>query len=77
MPATFNGMSFSGGGSYSTQKFVLQKGNGDLFCPAWINFKSKMKDYLFDCPSLVEKIDNKTYKKDDIWRIVEDYNKCQ
>lgn len=41
------------------------------------SFKNKTMDYFHDCPSLISKLKNKTYKKVDIKRIVDEYNTCQ
>jgi len=66
-----------GGGGIDAETFILQNNNDDLFEPRWLHFKKDMKEYLFDCPILVEKIDNKTYNIDDIDVIVRDYNKSK
>lgn len=38
------------------------------------NFKKAASDFFKDCPILVEKINNKEYKKDDIYNVVKFYN---
>ena len=38
------------------------------------SFKRSMKKYFKDCPSLVEKIDNKEFSKDEVLQVVEYYN---
>lgn len=63
--------------TYTTDKYILQKGKGELYRPNWITFKKDMKGYLSDCSSLVEKIDSRTYRSDDIEAIVQDYNNCK
>lgn len=56
------------------EKCVLQKGDGELKKPKVSTFKKDMADYLSDCPELVEKIQNKDFRKADIESIVEFYN---
>ena len=69
-----NGMA-TGGGSYTVEKEVLQKKNGQLYRPTWISFRKDMMDYISDCPSLVKKIDDRLYRSGDILQIVNDYNR--
>ena len=38
------------------------------------SFKKTAAEFFKDCPSIVEKIENKSYKKDDLEEIVKFYN---
>jgi hypothetical protein len=64
------------GNSGDVEIFTLQKKNGNLFRPRLRHFIEDMKEYLSDCPILIEKIDKKTYTIDSIDQIVKDYNSC-
>lgn len=39
-------------------------------------FKKKRREIFSDCPNLVDKIENKTYKADNLREIVEEFNQC-
>jgi hypothetical protein len=41
------------------------------------SFKKRAMEYFSDCPTLVAKLDNKDYVKDDVKEVVDEYNKCQ
>ncbi len=41
------------------------------------SFKNRAIEYFADCPSVVEKLEDKTYRKEDVMTLVEDYNACQ
>lgn len=58
----------------SYHKSIYQKEDGALMMPDGITFRSDMKNYLSECPLLVEKIENKNFKKDDGLNIVYFYN---
>lgn len=63
------------GYSNDVELIVLKKNGGELFKPSFTkSFKSDMKLYLSDCPSLIEKIENDIYNIDNIRQIVTDYN---
>ncbi len=62
------------GGSYTTQKYIMQKDNGYLFRTRWLSFRKDMMDYLSDCPSLAKKIDDRMYGNDDVEKIIDEYN---
>lgn len=64
----------SGGTYYTVEKYVLQKGNGALKRPKNLGFKNDMIAYFSDCPSLVEKIESKEFRKGDLEAIVAYYN---
>ena len=66
----------SSGYTYETEMHILQKKDGPLVrVRNEVNFRKEMSKYLSDCPELVKKIDQKQYRKDDIFLIVEEYNK--
>lgn len=64
----------TGGYSYSVERYILQKGNGELKRPKGLTFKKDMLEYFSDCPKLVEKIESKDFRKDDLESIVRFYN---
>lgn len=70
----FRYYSSSGYGNPSVASDILQKENEELFRIRFLFFKKDMVDYLSDCPELVRKIDEKTYKGNDIEQIVDLYN---
>ncbi len=53
---------------------ILQKNSGELFRPRIAFFRKDMCNYLSDCPGLAGKITDRTYKSEDMKRIVEEYN---
>lgn len=69
-----NGMA-TGGGSYTVEKYVMQKKGGQLYRAAWISFRKDMMDFISDCPALVKKIDDRQYRSGDVQLIVNDYNR--
>ena len=67
----------TGGSTYSVERFVLQKNNGSLVQPRWISFRKDMSKFFADCPELVQRIQDRDFKKGDLELIVQDYNqKC-
>lgn len=60
--------------SYTSNRYVLQKGIGDLVLYSKMNFKNEMPVFLKKCPDLVKLIQDKVYQKSDIERIVTYYN---
>ncbi|HSA05027.1 MAG TPA: hypothetical protein P5145_05495 [Tenuifilaceae bacterium] len=64
----------SGGASYSTDKYLLQKENGTIKWPKNLSFRKDMIQYFSDCPELAGKIEKKEFKKDDLDSIVRYYN---
>jgi hypothetical protein len=64
----------SGGYAYSVERYILQKENGELKRPKGLTFKKDMIDYFSDCPALVEKIESKDFRKNDLEFIVSFYN---
>lgn len=39
------------------------------------NFKSAMKEYFTNCPELIEKVEIEAFKNNEIWKVLEFYNK--
>lgn len=64
----------TGGYSYSVEKYILQKGDGELKRPKGLAFKKDMIEYFSDCPELVDKIESKDFRKNDLESIVRFYN---
>ncbi|MEQ8238466.1 MAG: hypothetical protein RIA69_04595 [Cyclobacteriaceae bacterium] len=64
----------TGGYSYSVERYILQKGDGELKRPKSLTFKKDMVEYFSDCPALVEKIESKDFRKNDLEFIVNYYN---
>lgn len=62
----------SGFSSYDSS--VLVRLDGKMVEPyGYGSFKNKMKDFFSDCPELVKKIDEKTYKRKHLVEIIEYY----
>ncbi len=61
--------------SYSAELFILQKDTAGLFKISWLSFKKDMIDYLSDCPELAKKVEGKTYRRNDMELIVNEYNR--
>lgn len=68
-----NGM-VSVGFTFNVEKYVLQKGNGELKRHKGLTFRKDMMEHFKDCPELLKKIENKEFRKNDIESIVEYYN---
>ena len=64
----------TGGYSYSVERYILQKGDGELKRPKSLTFKKDMVEYFSYCPALVEKIESKYFRKNDLEFIVNYYN---
>ena len=39
------------------------------------SFKKSMKQYFKNCPSLIDKVENKEFKNDELWKILDYYNR--
>lgn len=65
----------TGGYAYSVERYIMQKGSGELKRPKNLSFKKDMAEYFSDCPTLVDKIQDKDFKKYDMEAIVSFYNK--
>ncbi|WJS95096.1 hypothetical protein NYQ10_01280 [Flavobacterium johnsoniae] len=83
---TIPGSGFSGMGMASTPVTYYYVARGEDFEVSIItslgniskNFKKTASDYFKDCPVLVEKVNAKEFKKDDIFQVVKFYNtKCE
>jgi hypothetical protein len=76
--ATGGGMAGSPGApmmmSVTYEKYVLQKGIGDLVRYGKMNFKNDMPVFLRKCPALVKMIQDKVYGRGDLEQIVTFYN---
>lgn len=73
---TYNASSgmMTGGYAYGVERYILQKENGELKRPKGLTFKKDMIEYFSDCPALVEKIESKDFRKNDLEFIVSFYN---
>jgi hypothetical protein len=67
--------SYSPGYAYTIESNILQKGNGELMRPTGISFRKDMAIYFSDCPELVNKIQEKEFKRGDMEAIVNTYNR--
>lgn len=68
-----SGNTFSSGTASGKIYFLQYKNN----LPVKIidaHFKEQMNENFYDCPSLIEKVDNKAFKKGDIHKVVNYYN---
>lgn len=74
-------MYYSTGGWSYNEVLLLKEGEDTPYPVVQGNilksFRKGMMEYFSDCPELVQKIDDKVYKRDDLEQIVEDYNNCQ
>lgn len=61
--------------TYQTAEYYLQKGKGPLKRPKGISFRKDMVEYLSDCPTVADKINDKDFKRRDLEVIVMFYNK--
>jgi len=58
-------------------QILLSKENGNqMELPKSLMFKKSVADFLKDCPSVAEKVLDKTYGRGDINEIVREYNLC-
>lgn len=60
--------------SYHTDRYILQKGNGELTKIKGSTFNQAMMEHFNDCPLLMQKIENKIFQKEDMESIVNYYN---
>ncbi len=72
------GIAFGGGGTV-TYFYVCHPSDAEVFRITSFgniskNFKNTASEYFKDCPELVKKIEDKTFKKDDIEEVVRFYN---
>lgn len=68
----------SGTGSfYSYGSGILVKKDGTMADPSTGSFKKRMSEFFSDCPELAQKINDKIYKRKDLYIIIEEYkNNC-
>ena len=69
-----SGMPVGLGFSYAYERYVLQYGNNPLLQVKGISFRRDMMDFFSDYPELVEKIDTRMYRKENLALIVKEYN---
>jgi len=62
------------GQSYSASKYILQKSGEGLFMPRTLTFRKDIAGYFQDCPELSLMIENREYRKRDLFIIVRYYN---
>lgn len=79
MGAVGGGIAFGGGGGTVTYFYVCRQSDAEAFRITSFgniskNFKKTASEYFKDCPELVKKIEDKTFKKDDIEEVVRFYN---
>jgi hypothetical protein len=60
--------------SYNMEEPLLQMADGELKRPKVLGFRNDMVNYLCDCPSLTEKIEDKHFRKRDLESLVIWYN---
>ena len=60
--------------TYSYDRYVLQYNKLPLQQVRGISFRRDMMEFFSDCPELVEKIDQRIYRKQDLQKIVKEYN---
>lgn len=70
----YQAASNTGGGSYQMNVYVLQKDADNLVAVNVMSFKEDMSAYFSECPVLAEKIEDKTYRLNDMETIVQYYN---
>ena len=62
-------------GSRTVEVDVLQKGNNYLFRVRPFRFKKTVSEYFSDFPELSERIKSKEFRKEDLLKIIDIYNK--
>ncbi|MDX1627737.1 MAG: hypothetical protein R3345_03505 [Fulvivirga sp.] len=62
--------------SYDFNTYYLRKKTTEGMEVPLISFRKKMADFISTCHILAEKIENKTYRRDDLVKIVREYNQC-
>lgn len=63
-------------GQFAFGSPYLLKNTGEGIDLPTLTFKKVMSGFLSDCPEVVQKIEEKIYKKSDLTRIVTEYNQC-
>jgi len=67
---------------YDFNEFYVLKENETIALPLITarisrSFKKRAIEYFYDCPVLISKLEDSTFKKEDVREIVSFYNKCQ
>jgi len=68
------GMWNGSGGTSVREVPLLQKGNDKVKKPNYFKFRKDMMSYLSDCPTLVAKLENKDFRRRDVYDMVWYYN---
>lgn len=71
-----NSNGFGGAGTGKFYKFgsgILVKKDGTMINPSTGSFRKKMRAFFYDCPALVDKINDKVYKRNQIDEIIAYY----
>jgi hypothetical protein len=61
------------GGSV-VEKYLLQKDGEEFYEPRFLLFKKDMAQYLCDCPVLIDKIEDRQFKRKDMPELIAEYN---
>jgi hypothetical protein len=61
------------GGSL-VEKYLLQKEGEEIYEPRFLLFKKDMAQYLCDCPVLIDKIEDRKFKRKDMTELIAEYN---
>ncbi|UII30250.1 hypothetical protein LVD17_18310 [Fulvivirga ulvae] len=69
-------LSFRSDGNYSFGARYLSKKTGEGIEVPTLLFKKIMSDFLSDCDEVEKKIEDKTYKRNDLEKLVSHYNSC-
>lgn len=62
--------------SYDFNTSYLLKSTTEGMIVPNISFRKRVTDFVSECPEVVAKLEDKTYKKNDLGQIVKDYNIC-
>jgi hypothetical protein len=62
-----------GGNFYKYGSSILVKKDGTMVDPSTGSFRKKMSEFFSDCPDLVDKINDKVYKRNQIDEVIEYY----
>lgn len=71
-----NGSGFGGVGGGSFYKYgsgILVKKDGTMVDPSTGSFRKKMREFFSDCPDLVNKLNDKVYKRNQLDQVIEYY----
>lgn len=62
--------------TYDFNTYYLLKSTTEGMIVPNISFRKRVTEFLSDCDEVVTKLDDKTYKKNDLVEIIKDYNIC-